>query len=183
MGTTVNSSSGNTHVQNDIDASSTANWGAELVFPHWDTSKWGIPGHLNGNGKVIRNLFINRPDQFNVGLFGLIDSCGVVKNIGLSGGSVTGSNYVGSLAGCNGGSVLSSYATVQVMGKKLYRRPHGGNEGLAVNSYAMGRVIGDGWIGGLAGYNDGVMSKCFATGMVTGKNDTVGGLIGINYDA
>jgi hypothetical protein len=56
-------------------------------------------GTYNGNGYFIKNLYINRPTQNNVGLFGVIGLSGVVENVNLRGVNVTGARGTGSLAG------------------------------------------------------------------------------------
>src|ERR1039457_6922844 len=85
----------------------------ELTRPSgmWNTSTGFVPignsttpfyGSLYGNGNSVINLVIKRPGTDYVGLFGYIGG-GQVQNVSLSGGSVTGANYVGGLAGYGGG--------------------------------------------------------------------------------
>jgi len=56
-------------------------------------------GTYDGNGYMIQNLFINRPTQNNVGLFGVVGASGVIRNVHISGVNVKGSRGTGSLAG------------------------------------------------------------------------------------
>jgi uncharacterized repeat protein (TIGR02543 family) len=120
----------------------------------------GFAGSFDGQGYVIRDLFINRPDQDYVGLFARIswvhpiENVGVVENIGLVDSNVTGSSRVGALVGHNAGIVN--------------------------NSYSASSVTGEYWfIGGLVGYNaGGSVADCYSTGNVTGHNYYVGGLVG-----
>ena len=53
-------------------------------------------GTFDGLGHSISNLTINQTDRY-VGLFGSVGSTGVVQNVGLVGGSVTGDNATGAL--------------------------------------------------------------------------------------
>ena len=48
-------------------------------------------GTFDGGGHTITGLYIDKPDVNYQGLFGYIGKGGTVKNLGLAGGSVTGS--------------------------------------------------------------------------------------------
>lgn len=62
---------------------------------------------FDGGDHTISNLFIARPEQNYVGLFGF-NSAGVIRNVTLTQVSVTGRDYVGGLIGNNaeGGRVV-----------------------------------------------------------------------------
>lgn len=177
----------------DIDASATAGWNGGAGFaPIGDNSTNDnasrFTGILDGLGHGISGLFISRPVGVYVGLFGLIDG-GVIRNVGLVGGSVSGlggaaSGGVGALVGGTlfSATISNSYAMgVNVSGMtagglvgELYR-------GTISNSYATGNVTGNviGDSGGLVGYSEGSISNSYATGNVSiGGN--VGGLVGGN---
>ncbi len=150
-------------------------------------------GTFDGNEFVIRNLNINRGADY-VGLFAKVSGDsgaeeGVIKNIGLEGGSVVGRSYVGSLVGSTeGGEILNSYSTVNVsslFGDNLDFSIGGliGYSNSAVsNSYATGDVSAVdswGWIGGLIGASNSAVSDSYATGEVYAPGaKEVGGLIG-----
>lgn len=56
-------------------------------------------GKFDGNGHVIRNLTINKPDDIDVGLFsGIVSDCSI-KNLIIDGASITGKSDVGALVG------------------------------------------------------------------------------------
>ncbi|MHC4982098.1 MAG: GLUG motif-containing protein [Planctomycetota bacterium] len=163
----------NTHfiLMNDIDASATRRW-------NWDGTKYlgfepvgmdydgdGIEPHeaftggsLNGNGHVIKYLYINRPDQDWVGLFGFTAHSYICK-IGLECPDVTGRDHVGTLSG-------------HVTDQSRYRT-------VVHDAYAAGgEVRGNLRVGGLLGrLHDAAMADCYSTVKVTG-NKTVGGLVG-----
>jgi hypothetical protein len=165
-------------------------------------------GSFDGQGHKIYDLFINRPDESNVGLFGVVGGGGVIENVGLinvtvtgysvvgglagqnegpvsnsySSGRVTGNSYVGGLAGHNSGNVSNSYSTGRVTGGWSVGGLAGQNEGPVSNSYSTGRVTGNSYVGGLAGHNSGNVSNSYSTGRVTG-NSYVGGLAGENEGA
>ncbi len=68
----------------DIDASETKNWNGGKGFdPIGEDYYDPFTGIFDGKGHKIRNLYINRPDEDNVGLFGVVGSGGEVKNLGL----------------------------------------------------------------------------------------------------
>ena len=142
-------------------------------------------GVFDGNGHEIRDLVINAPDKTNVGLFGYVDTGGVVKNISVVNANVTGKEHVGGLVGRNDGAVINSYSSGNVKGDKNVGGLVGWNYALgevsASHSTASvtGKETGDNDVGGLVGWNDGEMSASNASGSVKG-NKNVGGLVGWN---
>ncbi len=146
-------------------------------------------GTFNGNGGTISNLSINSASLSYVGLFGQIGGNGIVENVGLSGGSVSGGLSVGALAGGNGGTVTNVYETTAVTAGDLTVLPAGliGSNfdgGIITLSYATGLVtVGTASsAGGLVGENFGAISQSYAMGAVTGgDNALAGGLVGVNF--
>jgi hypothetical protein len=147
-------------LMNDLDsttagytelASSTANQGKG--WQPIGTEDDLFTGTFDGQGYEIRDLFINRPGESFIGLFGVVGEGGVVQNIGVVNADVTGYGAVGALMG--------------------------DNEGTVSNSYSTGSVTGTGWVGGLIGANLGTVSDSYSTGSVTG-DERVGGLVGDN---
>ena len=138
-------------------------------------------GSFGGQGYEIRDLFINRPDEPDVGLFGVVDEGGVIENVGVvANGNVTGNGDVGVLVGKNEGTVSNSYCTGNVTGTLNVGGLVGWNFGGTVtDTYSTGNVIGLDNVGGLVGWNTGTASNSYATGGVTG-NTSVGGLVGKN---
>ena len=137
---------------------------------------------FNGNGHTITGLYINRPNTGEVGLFGYAGAGARIRNVGLEEVEVTASNYVGSLAGHNEGTIASSYATGTVTGTDHVGGLVGLSKGSIASSYATGAVTGSGgdesMTGGLVGRNDGTITSSYATGAVSGENIGVGGLVG-----
>ncbi len=141
-------------------------------------------GSFDGQGYEICDLFINRPDESIVGLFGAVGEAGVIDNIGVN-GNVTGYDNTAGLVGKNEGTVRNSYSTCNVIGNLNVGGLVGksdNSEGAVTDSYASGNVTGINNVGGLVGWNrEGSMSTSYATGRVTGT-DNVGGLVGKNSD-
>ncbi|MFW6037966.1 MAG: GLUG motif-containing protein, partial [Candidatus Saliniplasma sp.] len=140
-------------------------------------------GTFDGGGHEIRGLYINRPGENDVGLFGCILEGSLVENIGLTGSTVSGRTRVGTLVGNNRGDVNNSYASGYVsgfftvgglVGRSYFRS--------VTNSYATGEVTGYRLVGGLVGYNMyGDVLNSFSTCNVTADQNLVGGLIGYNH--
>ena len=173
-------------LMNDLD-STTAGY-EELASPTSNQGKGWQPigswdarftGTFDGQGYEIRDLFINRPDEGYVGLFGVVDEGGRIEDIGVVNADVTSKEVVGGLVGINIGAVSNSYSSGNVSGEEGVGGLVGfnNNDGTLSNSYSTGYVTGSAFVGGLVGLNDGTVSNCHATGTVTG-NDWVGGLVG-----
>lgn len=154
-------------------------------------------GVLDGNGKTISGLYINRPQTDYIGLFGL--SNGTIKALHIK-TSVTGNNYVGAIAGngqtfigchvegiikgnsCVGGIAgmgntltnCTSAVEVSCVGNRV-----GGLTGHGqslTNCHSNSIVSGVEEVGGLSGY-DGVLLQCSFRGTVKGSS-CIGGLVG-----
>jgi len=154
-------------MMNDIDASVTREWyhgdGFEPLGDRDDGEEFR--GTFDGNGYTIDNLYIYRPDRFNVGLFGWVygrysDVNGYVSNLLLTNASVTGYGWVyggvGILAGTN------FYGTLD-------------------NVSVQGDVYGTARAGGLVGQNWGLVKHCYSDVNVTTDRYHTGGLIGAHW--
>ena len=138
----------------DIDLSAYPNWEPIGTFEH------PFSGLFLGNGHVIKNLSINKPDDNYIGLFGFVES-GSISNLGIENYNIKGGSGVGVLAGINKADIMYCYAGG-------YKE---GNE--------CGYITGWGAVGGLVGVNYGNISNCYTSGHVHGA-DRVGGLVGSN---
>ena len=173
----------------DIDASETASWNSgEGFIPIGGNESVSsqFTGVFDGQLHVISNLTINRPTTDLIGLFGIIGAGGVVRNVGLVDGYISGTIYVGGLVGHNIGTVDNSYVTgavsaVSGIGNGIVGGLTGYNGigSIVTDSYASATVSGPRYVGGLVGRNDSVVSNSYATGAVSGTI-IVGGLIGDN---
>jgi hypothetical protein len=126
-------------LMNNLD-STTAGY-EELASPTANGGKGWDPigtftGTFDGQGYEIRDLFINRPGEDCVGLFGYVAAGGVIENIGVVNTNVTSRGNVGSLVGWNVGTVSNSYSTGSVTGDWSVGGLMGVNAGGTVsNSY------------------------------------------------
>ncbi|MGB5818801.1 MAG: hypothetical protein WBG90_04895 [Saonia sp.] len=198
---------------NHIDASDTRSWNGTLGFsPIGDNLNGGyrqavfFMGSFDGQGYTITDLYINRPDEGYVGLFGAVQEARIA-NIGLSTVTINGGDFCGGLIGLNMESYTSNcYVTGTVTGKvnsggliginesspihnsytntQISGSNTGGLVGLNItsdinNCYAAGLVNGSSIAGGLIGYHlSGTVNYCYAMGRTNGN--TAGGLIGGN---
>jgi hypothetical protein len=159
-------------------ASETANQGKG--WQPIGTSDDQFTGNFDGQGYEIKDLFMNRPDQSYVGLFGEVGQEGVTRNIGVVNVTVIGNDYVGGLVGHTEGSVSNSYSTGNVTGEEHVGSLVGHNGGVVNNSHSSGSVTGDSRVGGLVGWNQAPLSNSYSNCSVTG-NSSVGGLVGDNW--
>ena len=193
----------NFKLANDIDASKTEFW-------NWDGTQYlgfvpigkgsTFTGTLDGDGKKITDLYINRENEDFVGLFGSTNSA-TFKDLYLEGGSVKGRDYVGGLAGDLYGDSLVDHVDVNIdvngrafVGGLVGREWNGDyyfftHKSVITYSFSRGDVVGGGnlpnpvigngnYIGGLVGYSwNSQIDHSKAYGDVYGVR-MVGGLFG-----
>ncbi|MDR2583765.1 MAG: T9SS type A sorting domain-containing protein [Fibromonadaceae bacterium] len=146
----------------------------------------GFYGKLNGNGHKVTGLWISRPTEEVVGLFGKaskeISNINVEIDYFLNGG-VRGSGTVGGLVGYNEGIISNSYVTGNVSGEYGIGGLVGENNGTISNSHTTGNIWGSKFTGGLTGYNGakGSINESYASGNVLGGYcGCIGSLVGAN---
>ena len=188
----------------NLDFDTNGNGRADAGDAHWnDGAGWepisngfhysghyrGYSSTFEGNGYVIANLYIDRPDpHFPVGLFG--GNTGTIRNVTLDGVDVTGGGHVGGLVGVNSlfdfrSAISGSTVTGMVSGNDKVGGLVGssGNNASISSNTASAAVSGNNHVGGLIGQNLGggsAISGSTANGAVSG-NDYVGGLVGENH--
>jgi hypothetical protein len=90
---------GNYYLTSNIDCSVSKGWNGGLGFEPIGRDMQDIfYGKLDGKGYSISNLYINRPDENNVGLFAKVYNAPLI-NFTLLNVNITGWNYVGGIAG------------------------------------------------------------------------------------
>ena len=154
-----------------------------------------------GNGHSLTNLFINRPDEDEIGLFGQLgpvpglfadeihtDAGFDILDVGLIGVDISGRDKVGSLVGrADDSETRRSHASGRVAGRDRVGGLVGDSDSGVWESYAAVKVSGRNSVGGLIGsqatikvanlLNHSRIGSCYATGDVSGAN-AVGGLVG-----
>ena len=139
-------------------ASSSANDGAgwEPIGNH----QYNFKGSFDGDGFTIYDLYINRPDEEYIGLFGYGYSAEIV-NINMNSVNITGQKYVAGIIGDN-------------------------HSGTVDNCNVTGSINGTSLIGGIVGYNsDSIIRNSLYTGQITGVEgeeniSSIGGITGHN---
>ena len=150
-------------------------------------------GVFDGNGNTINmgnSVLYNNRLQNYTGLFGRIDSDGIVKNVRLEGTfslsnsiPVDGELFVGAVAGRNEGIItnISSSASVTISISAANSGFAGGiagsNTGNIRNCYNTGNVsasdnVNDPYAGGIAGKNEGYVGYCWMGGNVTASSES-----------
>ncbi len=183
----INGGSGYVALATSLDASAT-------TYP--SAVVGAFSGRFEGLGNTISGLTIgDTVGNGNDGLFGRLNSGGIIRDIGLADVSITaadGSADVGSLVGVSDGAILQSFATGGAVSAGNASLAVGGlvgdNEGAIQLSFATNAVLAGAnaeAVGGLAGYNAGTIQQAFAMGAVAAgsSSDGVGGLVGENAGA
>ena len=155
-------------------------------------------GQFDGMGHTIDNVYIS-PVYFigngqqlpaPTGLFGVIGTTGVVRNLQLTRSETYSFNFsdslsqLGLLAGINQGHITNVFASGDVStgdGAQVGGLV-GQNTGLIERSASAVNVNGmASYIGGLVGENDGTISQTYETGTVSGQHPSdPAGLVGLN---
>lgn len=181
----INGTSADYALGADIDAAATSGWNGGAGFTplvYW--------GQFAGLGHSIANLTINQPAGMDVGLFGRLN--GDVSNLRLINVNVTGSTWVGGLAGISYGNITDVSVTGNVTGIEQVGGLVGNNQpGFTIErSSFSGTVTGiagaggfsgsSGYIGGLVGWQNAIVSNSYALGTVSSVGSRVGGLVAFN---
>jgi len=140
---------------NDIDASDTKTWNDGLGWTPIGNNSAPFKHRFDGRGHTIYGLFINRPTEWLVGLFGYVDHGGYISNLTMIGHNITGYQYVGALAGEGTGNFT--------------------------NIETIGNVTGYGDVGGMAGYFADVTASHLSSGGYVRSTGGAGGLAGTAY--
>lgn len=169
----------------------------------WEPIAWTLnyappfQAYYDGGGYEITGLMINRPNDPAVGLFGEIGYYGVVANVHISGGSISGYQMVGAIAGINHGKILNSSSSAAVQGIAEVGGLVGQNQGVISSSTASANLNGSSEVGGLVGWNFGLVFDSHVTGInsvtcvtygtgcdIATNGTSIGGLAGVNdYEA
>ena len=141
-------------------------------------------GTFNGNGYTITGLnIVTEQYDSQQGMFGVIDTDGVVKNLALVNCTVGGgANYnIGGVAGINNGTVISCSVSGNIIGGDTVGGVVGYNLGTVQNCYSTAAVNGGGnSIGGVVGNNEETVQNCYSAANVSGGDSDIGGVVGSN---
>lgn len=192
MSVNVGFSSGKYYkLQNDIDASSSANWDTGRGFIPIGSEASKFSGNLDGANFTISGVTLRRSSTSHVGLLGWMEG-GSVKNLNLKNASILGRNYVSLLVGYANGATLTGCCVegeasgdgnyVGGIAGQAYRTPIARCSASEVDLSAVS------YVGGLVGENltGTTLNQCYATGTLRSSGNgatSVGGLSGWSHDA
>ena len=163
----------------DWDGDGTADWDAEdqKGFSPIGNSNTDFTGFYDGQNYKINNLYIDRPNETNVGLFSIVSSYEVgIKNLAVTNVNITGSDNVGGIIGyiTYYTWIKNCYSTGTVNGENSVGGFIGKNDSddaVVKNNYSKCDVTGNDKVGGFVGYLENAsLSNCYSTGDVTRKS-------------
>ena len=141
-------------------------------------------GTFDGNGKTIRNLYINATSDYT-GFFGEAHEGGCIKNITFDNAKVksTGDYSTGILVGDAGSCIIENIKTLancSVEGKVFVGGIAGKSSSDIINCENHAEVKGTRFLGGVVGHygGSGSITSCANYGAVTGTQTYVGGMAG-----
>ncbi len=160
-------------------------------------------GIFDGQGHTISGLQCSVTSGDVAGLFGVIGSSGVVKNVGIANSNVavvvTATDklvYAGGLCGHNAGTIENCWNSGNVSassnGSDTTSGAYAGglcgwNYGIIRNCWNSGAVKAESTIvsiaGGLCGHNAGTIENCWNSGNVSDTSSFVGGVCGVTSSA
>lgn len=188
---------GNYALRNSIDATATSSWddndndnineGFKQIGTETNNA---FTGKFDGLDYNIFGLTINRSNEEDVGLFGVVNGA-TINNVTLVGGSITGNYRVGGIVGnAIGKNTVISNATnsASVTGNSQVGGIVGIITGNSDNKSKVNNVINTGTINGNAGNDVGgligslnnsqLTGNSYNLGAVTSSGHDVGGLVG-----
>jgi len=150
----------------DIDAQTTLSWDEDAGFLPIGTDGDRFAGTYNGNGFSISNLFINRPEDSGIALFGYTDAAHI-SNISLEAADITGRSGAGTLVGqAYNTSIVQCSATGSVT---------------ATTQTSNSNTYAGGLIGRYSAFNGNIidLADCWTDVNVSGTGNRIGGITGL----
>lgn len=152
----------------------------------------GFEGSFNGNNYTISNLYINLPENDNIGLFGYIkyteSKMIEIKNLILTDVNIIGSNNVGSIVGNfmwfsilstvhSSGTISGNSAIGGLIG--INNRAGFNSDGGDINSSSFnGNIYCGSDCGGLVGLGYGNIENSYSNIKIISSESDVGGIVG-----
>ena len=148
----------------------------DLTLDNWipigiyvDKNENGFSGTFNGNGHTVSiNSFGNSSNDSKMGLFGVIEKTGIVKNIRVAGNvSHTGSSkflYLGGITGVNYGLITGCISKIELEGSVIHDKDNSEKKLKNISGYELGAIGGC-----IAGINRGIITNSYSTGSITSE--------------
>ncbi|AHC19032.1 right-handed parallel beta-helix repeat-containing protein [Paenibacillus sp. FSL M7-0802] len=144
-------------------------------------------GYVDGGGRCVANLFIYRPNDQMVSLFGYIAG-GWIKNLDIVDCNITGNNYTATLVGQVSNSNISNCHIDTFSSCKVTSTANHGSglvglvttNGIVEDCSVNVTVAGVNYVGIFAGYlnGNGIIRRCYASGKGENTGNWLGGFIG-----
>lgn len=158
-----------------------------IDYFYGNNTKTAFCGHFDGNGHTIAGLYINRPEDTGIGLFGVVSGFETqmeISNLNLAYSYVVGKDAVGGIIGyCDNnlniyncqycGKVKGNYMTGGIAGRSL-------TYGTISYCQNYGDISGEDSTGGIIGMASNCnfnILKCMNSGVVS-TNNSAGGICG-----
>ncbi|MDD4785169.1 MAG: GLUG motif-containing protein, partial [Candidatus Shapirobacteria bacterium] len=159
---------------NNIDCLETETWNQDIggtyfgfdPIYYYDENTYEnyfFSGFLDGQNFTIDGLYINRPDEYDVGLFGYISGSTII-NLNLTNVDFTGRSYVGGVASYMENVIISNlsiagrlisvdqnYGSVGGIASGIYFNDYSDSEIIIDDCHFSGDINSDMWAGGLFG--------------------------------
>ena len=151
-------------------------------------------GIFDGNNKTIKNLIINKPNDNNLGLFGMLGENALVKDVTVDNYNIIGKASVGAIAGsvyaseANRATIQNCHANGTNVGSVASADNHGGIVGYGyyvnitgcTSQGTISTTAGNEKYGGIIGFalHNVNITSCENTASITGEGNAHGGIVG-----
>ncbi|MCQ2973612.1 MAG: leucine-rich repeat protein [Bacteroidales bacterium] len=133
-------------------------------------------GTFDGNGHVIKGLYLEDSTLNNAGLFQQLT--GTIKNLALEDVYINASKNVGVICGKNNGTISNCSVDVNIFGGENVGAIAGYNEnGTISNCFVKGNISGNNNVGAVCGNNSGKISECISSATINCEK-TAGNICG-----
>jgi len=178
--------SGNYHIVNDIDAADSRNMNDGEGFKPIAS----FSGIVYGDGKTVKGLYINRPNDSYVSLFSYLNGA-KIYDLNVEADTIIGRSNVGGIVGS---AWFYTNQRVSEITRSSFKGTVIGGSGVGgiageldshsriTECHSAGIVRGNSSIGGIVGTTNGYVTRCYSTGAVIGSTGSTGGLVGTMYE-
>lgn len=183
--TELNDNNANAILKNDIIVNSGVVDGVLAKntsgFRRWTPiGYYGYGGVFDGQGHMVKGLYINDTNRNSVGLcVGLLNK-GCIKNLGIE-DSYFNEFDVGGVADSNYGTIINCYCNGVFVANNRAGGIVSDNYGTIMNCNAVTKITAKEGAGGIAGSNSGTITNCYSIAEITADYDK-GEIAGSNYE-
>ena len=183
--TELNDNNANAILKNDIIVNSGVVDGVLAKntsgFRRWTPiGYYGYGGVFDGQGHMVKGLYINDTNRNSVGLcVGLLNK-GCIKNLGIE-DSYFNEFDVGGVADSNYGTIINCYCNGVFVANNRAGGIVSDNYGTITNCNAVTKITAEEGAGGIAGSNSGTITNCYSIAEITADYDK-GEIAGSNYE-